>query len=78
MVGGVPYPSTGKRAVILCYYIIFRNTRHLFLLQTKIVRPPPLITESYALLLPLGDIYQGSYPPLLRHGNVKIGRAEMY
>ena len=69
---GVPDPISGHRSVRLCHYIIFINTRGLFLTHLWIICPPPLIPELYTLLLPPDHDHQGSWPPLLRHRNVNI------
>ena len=68
---GVPYPRSGHRSVRLHHYIIFRKTRHLFLLHLQLVCTSPLISEQYVLLLPsLYDIW-GAFTPLLLHFNVR-------
>ena len=71
MSGGVPSPSRFHRKVRLCHYIIFRKTRRLFPLQLRLARPPTIIPELYALLLPPAHDRRVSWPPLLDHWNFK-------
>ena len=67
MDGGFPSRSIGHRAVRLHPYIIFRVTRHLFLLHPQLVCSPLLIHEPYAPLLPPDHDRQVSWPPLPCH-----------
>ena len=71
MGGGVPSPISGHRAVRLHQYIIFIKTRHLFLPHLQLARPPPLIPELYALMLPPAHNCWVAWPPLFCHLNVK-------
>ena len=68
---GVPDQRSGNIAVSLCHYILFRNTRHLFLLHLRHIQPPTFITKPYSLLFPREHDCQGSWNLLLLHHNVK-------
>ena len=69
----VPALISGHREARLCKYIICINTRCLLPLHLRHVQPPPLITKPYYFLLSLSHDLQVSWPPLLRHRNVKNG-----
>ena len=55
----------------LRHYILFIKTRPLLPLHHLIVPPHVLVPKPCALLFPPARDCQGSWPPLLRHRNVK-------
>ena len=71
MGGGIPALRSGHRLIRLRHYITFRKTNNLLTLDILLVRPPPLITKPYALLLPISHDCRGYWPPLLCHHNVQ-------